>query len=75
MFDTDEHVRPDTTVEQLAKMRPAFKGDGSVTAGNASGVNDGAGAVVLATGEAVRARGLKPLARLVSYGHAGVDPS
>ena len=74
MFDTDEHVRPDTTVEQLAKMRPAFKGDGSVTAGNASGVNDGAAAVVLATGEAVRARGLKPLARLVSYAHAGVDP-
>jgi acetyl-CoA C-acetyltransferase len=73
-FDTDEHVRADTTVEQLSKMRPAFKSDGSVTAGNASGVNDGAGAVVLATAEAARSRGLKPLARLVSYAHAGVDP-
>jgi acetyl-CoA C-acetyltransferase len=73
-FDTDEHVRPGTTIEQLAKMRPAFKGDGTVTAGNASGVNDGAGAVVLATADAVRTQGLKPLARLVSYGHAGVDP-
>jgi acetyl-CoA C-acetyltransferase len=72
-FDT-EHVRPGTTIEQLAKMRPAFKGDGTVTAGNASGVNDGAGAVVLATADAVRTQGLKPLARLVSYGHAGVDP-
>jgi acetyl-CoA C-acetyltransferase len=73
-FDTDEHVRPDTTEAQLAKMRPAFKPDGSVTAGNASGVNDGAAAVVLATGDAVRLHGLKPLARIVSYGHAGVDP-
>jgi len=74
VFDTDEHVRPDATVEQLAKMRPAFKPDGTVTAGNASGVNDGAAAVVLATGEAARQHGLKPLARIVSYGHAGVDP-
>lgn len=74
VFDTDEHVRANVTAEQLGKMKPAFKGDGSVTAGNASGVNDGAAAVVLATGEAVRARGLAPLARLVSYGHAGVDP-
>jgi acetyl-CoA C-acetyltransferase len=74
LFDTDEHVRPGTTVEQLAKMKPAFRSDGTVTAGNASGLNDGAAALVLATGEAVRSRGLKPLARLVSYGHAGVDP-
>jgi len=74
LFDTDEHVRPDTTVEQLAKMRPAFKADGTVTAGNASGINDGAGAVALATGDAVRSFGLKPLARLVSYAHVGVDP-
>jgi len=73
-FDTDEHVRGDVTLEQLAKMKPAFKPDGSVTAGNASGLNDGAAAVVLATEAAVKAQGLKPLARLVSHGHAGLDP-
>jgi acetyl-CoA C-acetyltransferase len=73
-FDTDEHVRADASMEALAKMKPAFKPDGSVTAGNASGLNDGAGAVVLATGDAIKARGLKPMARLVSYAHAGVDP-
>ena len=75
VFDTDEHVRADVTAEQLAKMKPAFKGDGTVTAGNASGVNDGAAALVLATGDAVKARGLKPMARLVSYAQAGVDPT
>lgn len=74
LFDTDEHVRGDVTMEQLAKMKPAFKDGGSVTAGNASGLNDGAAALVLATGEAVKAQGLKPLARLVSHGHAGLDP-
>jgi acetyl-CoA C-acetyltransferase len=75
MFETDEHVKADTTVEVLAKMKPAFrKEDGRVTAGNASGINDGAGAVVLATAAAVKTHGLKPLARLVSYAHAGVDP-
>ena len=74
VFDTDEHVRGDTTLEQLAKMKPAFKGDGSVTAGNASGLNDGAAAVVLATGEALKSSKMKPLARLVAYAHAGVDP-
>jgi acetyl-CoA C-acetyltransferase len=74
-FDTDEHVRPDATLEQLAKMKPAFKDDGSVTAGNASGINDGAAALVLASSRAVKDHGLKPLARLVSHGHAGVDPS
>jgi len=73
-FDTDEHVRGDVTLEQLAKMKPAFKKDGSVTAGNASGLNDAAAAVVLATAEAVKSRGLKPIARLVAYAHAGVDP-
>jgi acetyl-CoA C-acetyltransferase len=73
-FDTDENVRGDVTVEQLAKMKPAFKADGSVTAGNASSINDGAGAVVLASGEAVKSMNLKPLARLVAYGHAGVEP-
>ncbi len=74
LFDTDEHVKADTTMESLGKMRPAFKKDGSVTAGNASGINDGAGAVVLASGAAVAAQGLKPLARLVGYAHTGVDP-
>ena len=75
MFDTDEHVKPDTTVEALATLKPAFKKEGgTVTAGNASGINDGAGAVVLATADAVKAHGLTPLARLVSYAHAGVDP-
>jgi acetyl-CoA C-acetyltransferase len=74
-FVTDEHVKADTTLETLAKMRPAFKKDGTVTAGNASGINDGAGAVVLASGDAVKARGLKPLARLVGYAHAGVEPT
>jgi acetyl-CoA C-acetyltransferase len=74
-FDTDEHVRGDTSVEQLAKMKPAFKKDGSVTAGNASGINDGAAAVVLATAKAASSANLKPMARLVAYGHAGVDPT
>jgi acetyl-CoA C-acetyltransferase len=75
LFTVDEHVKPGTTLEALAKMRPAFKKDGTVTAGNASGVNDGAAAVVLASGEAVQARGLKPLARLVGYAHTGVEPT
>ena len=74
VFDTDEHVRAETSLEQLARMKPAFQSDGSVTAGNASGVNDGAAAVVLATAEAVKSSGLKPIARLVTYAHAGVDP-
>ncbi|MDM0111293.1 acetyl-CoA C-acyltransferase family protein [Variovorax sp. J22R133] len=76
VFDTDEHVKADTTVETLAKMKPAFRKDGgTVTAGNASGINDGAGAVVLASGAAVKAHGLTPLARLVAYSHAGVEPT
>lgn len=75
LFDTDEHVRGDTTVESLAAMKPAFKKDGLVTAGNASGINDGAAAVVLAEGGRVNALGLKPLARLVGYAHAGVEPA
>ena len=75
-FEVDEHVKPDTTLEVLAKMKPAFKKEGGlVTAGNASGLNDGASAIVLATGAAVKAHGLRPLARLVSYAHAGVDPA
>jgi len=75
MFDTDEHPKPDTTMESLAKLKPAFKKDGTVTAGNASGVNDGAAAcVVMEAGAAARA-GVKPMARLVSYAVVGVDPS
>ncbi|HDS1737061.1 acetyl-CoA C-acyltransferase family protein [Pseudomonas sp. BP8] len=74
-FSVDEHVRGDVTAEQLAAMKPVFKKDGSVTAGNASGINDGAAGLVLATGDAVRRLGLKPLARLVAYAHAGVEPA
>jgi acetyl-CoA C-acetyltransferase len=73
-FDTDEHVRRETTLEGLAKLRPAFKGDGSVTAGNASGLNDGAAATVLMERGAAEAAGLKPMARLVGYSFAGVEP-
>ena len=73
-FSVDEHVRGDVTGEQLAGMKPVFKKDGTVTAGNASGINDGAAGLVLATGDAVRRLGLKPLARLVGYAHAGVEP-
>ena len=76
LFQEDEHVRASTTLETLAGMKPAFKKDGgTVTAGNASGINDGASAVVLATGERVASLGLKPLARLVGYAHAGVEPA
>jgi len=73
LFSVDEHPRS-TSLEQLAQMRTAFKKDGTVTAGNASGLNDGAAAVLLATASAVQANGLKPLARLVAYAHAGVEP-
>jgi len=76
LFDTDEHVRANTTLEVLAGMKPVFKKDGgSVTAGNASGLNDGAAAVVLASAARVQALGLQPLARLVGYAHAGVEPA
>ncbi|MDF7774875.1 beta-ketothiolase BktB [Sphingomonas sp. AOB5] len=73
-FQIDEHVRAETTVESLAALRPAFRKDGSVTAGNASGINDGAAAVVLASGKAVAAHGLRPMARILGWGHAGVAP-
>ncbi len=73
-FSVDEHVRGDVSAEQLAGMKPVFKKDGTVTAGNASGINDGAAGLVLASGDAVRRLGLKPLARLVGYAHAGVEP-
>jgi acetyl-CoA C-acetyltransferase len=74
VFDRDEHPRADATVEGMAKLRAAFKKDGSVTAGNASGINDGAAAVVMMEKSAAAKQGLKPMARLVSYGIAGVDP-
>ncbi|AGS26548.1 beta-ketothiolase BktB [Rhizobium etli] len=75
-FSVDEHVRRDTRSEDLAKLRPIFKKEeGTVTAANASGINDGAAALLLATEGAVKRHGLTPLARLVSYGHAGVDPA
>ena len=73
LFNVDEHPRV-TTLAQLAQMKPAFKKDGTVTAGNASGLNDGAAALVLARGDAVRAANLTPMARLVAYAHAGVEP-
>jgi acetyl-CoA C-acetyltransferase len=76
VFDTDEHVRAATTIEVLSAMKPAFRKEGgTVTAGNASGINDGAAAVALAAGDRVAALGLKPLARLVGYAHAGVEPA
>ncbi|HUF11991.1 MAG TPA: acetyl-CoA C-acetyltransferase [Longimicrobiales bacterium] len=73
-FTVDEHMRPETTREALAALRPYFRKDGFVTAGNASGIGDGAAAVVVADGEWARANGLKPIGRLVSWGIAGVDP-
>ena len=74
MFDTDEHVRAETTRESLAGLKPVFKKDGTVTAGNASGLNDGAAALVLASGTAVEDAGLKPMARVLGWGHGGVEP-
>ena len=71
-FNTDEHVKPETTAESLSKLRPAFKKDGTVTAGNASGVNDGASFLVLASANAANKAGYKPMARVVSYAVAGV---
>ena len=75
VFDTDEHFRADATMESMAGLRPVFKKDGTVTAGNASGLNDGAAAVVIASGKAVEAEGLTPMAEILSYGHGGVLPS
>lgn len=73
-FDTDEHVRADASMESMAKLRPVFDPQGSVTAGNASGINDAAAAVVLMEAQAAASQGLRPLARLIGYAHAGVDP-
>jgi acetyl-CoA C-acetyltransferase len=74
VFDTDEHVRQDATIADMVKLRAVFRKDGTVTAGNASGLNDAAAAVVLMDRATAERRGLQPLARLVAYGHAGVDP-
>jgi acetyl-CoA C-acetyltransferase len=74
-YDTDEHVRADASMEGMAKLKAVFaKENGTVTAGNASGINDAAAAVVLMEKSAAAVKGLKPMARLVSYGHAGIDP-
>jgi acetyl-CoA C-acetyltransferase len=75
VVDTDEFPRHGTTVEALGKLRPAFSKDGSVTAGNASGINDGAAAVVLMSADEAKKRGIKPMARIVSWATTGVDPS
>ena len=74
-YDTDEHYRPNCTLADMVKLKPVFlKENGTVTAGNASGINDAAGAVLLMEASTAQARGLKPMARLVAYAHAGVDP-
>ncbi|MCB0397803.1 MAG: 3-oxoadipyl-CoA thiolase [Flavobacteriales bacterium] len=74
VFDADEFIKPTTTIDVLAKLRPAFRKDGSVTAGNSSGLNDGAAAMLVASEEAVQSHGLRPIARIVSSGVAGVEP-
>jgi acetyl-CoA C-acetyltransferase len=74
VFDTDEHVRADASIEGMAKLRPVFNKEGSVTAGNAAGINDAAAAVVLADSEYAERKGLRPMGRLVAYAHAGVEP-
>ncbi len=74
VFETDEHPRPQTTMEALAGLRPAFKKDGTVTAGNASGINDGAAALVVMSAEKAKSLGLQPIARIKSYATAGVSP-
>ena len=74
LFKDDEFIRPDTTAEVLGKLRPAFKKDGSVTAGNASGLNDGSAAMLIASGKALKDHSLDPMARIVSSGVAGVEP-
>jgi acetyl-CoA C-acetyltransferase len=73
-FDTDEHIRADANLEGMAKLRPVFDKNGSVTAGNAAGINDAAAAVVLADADYAERKGLEPMGRLVAYAHAGVEP-
>ncbi|MEK9971529.1 MAG: acetyl-CoA C-acyltransferase, partial [Ferrovibrio sp.] len=75
VVEKDEYIRHGATVDAMKSLRPAFAKDGSVTAGNASGINDGAAAVVLMTAEEAKKRGVKPLARIVSWAQSGVDPS
>ncbi len=75
VFENDEYIRKGASLDGMAKLRPAFKKDGSVTAGNASGINDGAAAVILGSKEAADKYGLKPMAKIAGYGYAGVDPS
>lgn len=75
LFERDEHVRSDTTADGLAKLKPVFKADGVVTAGNASGIGDGAGSMVISSGDFAREQNLKPIGRLIGWGIAGVDPS
>jgi len=75
LFDTDEHPRPETTAEGLARLSPAFKKDGTVTAGNSSGVNDAAAALVLSSRDFADRRGLRPMARIVGYASAALDPA
>jgi acetyl-CoA C-acetyltransferase len=74
VVDQDEYIRPGVTLESVSGLRPAFTKDGSVTAANASGINDGAAALVLMTADEAQRRGLKPLARIASWAHAGVEP-
>ena len=75
IFDTDEYPKRDAALDKLAGLKPAFKKDGTVTAGNASGINDGSAALVLMTADKAKALGIKPLARILGYGSGGVDPS
>lgn len=75
VFDTDEFPREGTTMEVLAKLRPAFKKGGTVTAGNASGLNDGGAALVIMSADKAKELGIKPMAKIVSYASAGVDPA
>jgi len=75
VVQVDEHPRPGTTLESLARLSPVFKKGGTVTAGNSSGINDGAGALVVVSGKKVKELGLKPLAKVLSIGAGGVDPS
>jgi acetyl-CoA C-acetyltransferase len=74
VFDTDEHIRADASMEGMAKLKPVFNREGSVTAGNAAGINDAASAVVLADSTYAERKGLRPMGRLVAYAHAGVEP-
>lgn len=74
LFERDEHIRPESTLEGLSKLKPVFRENGVVTAGNASGIGDGAGAMIISSAKFAESRGLKPLGRLISWGIAGVDP-